>query len=210
MSLVPLLLTPHARRDRRRPARPGCTCESRPWRRLRGVAILASLVAVACSAPGRDVEEGVVRAPGDAAREWAVTVDRARESLTRKEWASRVGDAEARLSGFAAGDTLRLVREVLSQGTAGRQAARYYFAGPRLRYYEAEASRPAPSGGAPQRVRLVLAFDDGGRTLEGTYQVDGAVAALDSVLIQGVVARAAEVARQWAAAPAPAAGAVKR
>jgi len=169
---------------------------------------------LACGAPGGNAGgeaegEGVVRAPGDAARQWAVAVDRARESLARKEWASRMGDADARLTGFAAGDTLRLVREVLTQGEMGRQAARYYYAGTRLRYYEAEASRRNAGGDAMQRVRLVLAFDEGGRLLEGSYQVDGAVAALDTVVIQGVVARAGEVARQWAAAPG-AAPAVKR
>lgn len=166
-----------------------------------------SLAVAGCAAPGEDAGEEVVRAPGDAARSWAVAVDRARASLARREWASRTGDAEARLTGFAAGDTLRLVREVVTQGEQGRQAARYYFDGAQLRYYEAEATRPQAAGAAPQRVRLVLAFDQGGRVLEGTYQVDGAVAALDSVVIQGVVSRAGEVARQWAAAPAGASGA---
>jgi hypothetical protein len=106
---------------------------------------------------------------------------------------------------------------VLNQGETGRQAARYYFAGPLLRYYEAEASRRPPSGSAMQRVRLVLAFDESGRLVEGTHQVDGAVVALDSVMIRGVVARASDVARQWAtvpestpATPAGAGDAVKR
>ena len=172
-------------------------------RHLTALAFGVSLAGVACDTAGRDPGAAMVRAPGDAAREWAVAVDRERATLARKEWASRAGPGEARLTGFAAGDTLRLVREVLTEGgPEGRQAARYYFDGARLRYYEAEASRRRPGGAAEQRVRLVLAFDDGGRVLEGTYQVDGAVAALDSVVIRRVAARAAELARQWALAPA--------
>lgn len=173
----------------------------------RRLVVAVSLVfGVACQpGAGGESDSGITRAPGDAAREWAIQIDRARPELLRREWKSTMGDAEATLSGYSAGDTLRLVREVLAQGDRGRQASRYYFAGAWLRYFESEGdlvAQPDPVTPAViRKERVVLAFDDAGATVEVSRLVDGATAPMDSARIQGVVARAAEVARQWAAAP---------
>ena len=174
---------------------------------VRALVFLALAVAsAACErGAGRGGDSSTARAPGEAARAWAIGIDRARPQLTRKEWRSEVGEAAATLSGFSAGDTLRLVREVLEQGARGRRAARYYFDGAQLRYFESEGSlAPATSEspGAARKERLVLAFDGRGATVEALHQIDGATAPLDSAQIHGVVSRAAELARQWATSPA--------
>jgi hypothetical protein len=144
-------------------------------------ALLACLLValIGCERGGDRRAAAAARAPGDAAREWAVTVDHDRARLARKDWSSIAGSDSSRLSGFSAGDSLKLVREVRSLGGAGREAARFYFQGAQLRYYEMEGER-ITAAGARQKVRLVLAFDELGT----------------------VVARAAEVARQWATTPA--------
>lgn len=138
-----------------------------------------------------------VRAPGDAAREFAIAVDRERPNLTVKDW-REAGERDVALTGYALGDTLRLVREVITGGDRAKSASRYYFDGAQLRYYESTAD---VSGGEPPAVhkeRLVLAFDKRGVAVEISHQMDGATAPVDSVRISGVQARAAEVARQWA------------
>jgi len=165
--------------------------------------VVAAWVASGCQPADAEREGGGRRAPGDAAREWAIGIDRRRPELTRTEWSSTMGDATASLSAYAAGDTLRLVREVLTQGDRGRSASRYYFDGAQLRYYESEGE--LVEGGAAageesvtRKERLVLAFDTTGAVVEVARQLDGATAPVDSTRIQGVVARAGEVARQWA------------
>lgn len=183
---------------RSRPARP-----TRMAATVRRAALSLLLVcASACVDTGANGSEGEVRAPGDAARAWAVSVDRDRQTLARREWKGRLGDGDVTLSGFSAGDTLRMVREVVTQGESGRQAARYYFDGVQLRYYEAEGARRDSASGAVRKFRLVLAFDERGAVAETSHLVDGVTAAVDSAGIQAVLARAAEVARQWATTPA--------
>ena len=168
--------------------------------------LLAPLLLVAC-ADSRDgrVDSAAVRSPGDEAREIAVAVDRAAPGLSRREWASRMGDAEATLSSFREGDALRLIRERLDQGEHGVAANRYYFADGRLRYYESEGevrgADSAGAGAARGKQRLVLAFDPRGELVEGSRQLGGETAPMDSVLVTGVRARAAELQRQEAAAP---------
>ena len=171
----------------------------------RALALVALLAVVAgCERGGNGrPDEAPPRAPGDAAREWAVGVDRIRAQLARKEWTSLAGSDTAHLSGFAAGDTLELAREVVTRGDGGRDAARYYFQGAQLRYYEMEGER-AENAGTRQKVRLVLAFDERGSIAQSSYLVDGGIAPLDPATVRAVVARATEVARQWATAPATA------
>lgn len=141
------------------------------------------------------------RAPGDAAREFAIAVDRERPRLTAKDWKREDGEKDLALTGYAAGDTLRLVREVMSRGEREKGASRYYFDGAQLRYYEstADVSRGTPP--ALHTERLVLAFDNRGVAVEISHQLDGATAPVDSARISAVQARAAEVARQWATTP---------
>lgn len=166
----------------------------------RATLLACLLVALIGCERGGD-RRAAARAPGDAARAWAVTVDHDRARLARKDWSSIAGSDSARLSGFSAGDSLKLVREVRSLGGAGREAARFYFQGAQLRYYEMEGER-ITAAGARQKVRLVLAFDELGTVVESSSHVDGGIAPLDLQRIQDVVARAAEVARQWATTPA--------
>jgi hypothetical protein len=167
------------------------------------VLVVATCIASGCQPADAGREGSARRAPGDAAREWAIGIDRVRAELTRAEWTSTMGDATASLTAYAAGDTLRLVREVVTQGDRGRAASRYYFDGAQLRYFESdgelvEAAAAAGGGSVKRKERLVLAFDQAGATVEVARQVDGATAPVDSARIQGVVARAGEVARQWA------------
>ena len=143
-----------------------------------------------------------VRSPGDAARECAIAVDRQRPALKAKDWKTDTPDGNVALTGYSSGDTLRLVRETQLQGERGRAASRYYYDGAQLRYFESNAD---VESGAPPRLRkerLVLAFDKRGIAVEISHQLDGATAPVDSARIAGVVARAAEVARQWATSPA--------
>lgn len=167
----------------------------------RAALLACLLVALLGCERGGDRRAAAARAPGDAAREWAVTVDHDRARLARKDWSSIAGSDSSRLSGFSAGDSLKLVREVRSLGGTGREAARFYFQGAQLRYYEMEGER-ITAAGARQKVRLVLAFDEMGTVVESSSRVDGGVAPLDPQRIGDVVARAAEVARQWATTPA--------
>jgi hypothetical protein len=173
-----------------------------PVASLLASALLASAT-LACQGSG--VGEGdslAVRSPGDAAREFAIAVDRQRLQLKARDWKTESSDGSVTLTGYSLGDTLRLVRETQVQGERGRAASRYYFDGAQLRYFESNAD---VESGAPPRVRkerLVLAFDKGGVAVEISHQLDGATAPVDSVRIAGVVARAAEVARQWATSPA--------
>lgn len=174
----------------------------RPVRAL--LFIAAACLAVACQPAdeGRDID--AVRSPGDAAREFAVGIDRQQPQLSAREWERTIGDSTATLVGYAAGDTLRLVREVVARGARGRTASRYYFDGASLRYFESEGDvveSAAADSAAGRRERLVLAFDDRGATVEASHRVDGATAPLDSVRIQQVLSRAAELARQWATIP---------
>ncbi|MBK6485755.1 MAG: hypothetical protein IPF98_02560 [Gemmatimonadetes bacterium] len=170
--------------------------------RIAAIPILLCL-SLACQ-PGEAAPEagGASRSPGDEARELAIEVDRLRPTLTVTSWQSEMGDASASLIGYAAGDTLRLVREVLDQGDRGRSAARYYFVGPQLRYYEREGEMVREGAGASSpalaKEKVVLAFDERGATVEISRTLDGVTAPLESERIEGVVARAAEVARQWA------------
>lgn len=170
--------------------------------RLLRLVVVMSGIAGACRPAESAPEGGGRHAPGDAAREWAITIDRERAQLARSEWTSAMGDATATLNGYAAGDTLRLVREVVTQGDRGSSASRYYFDGGQLRYFESEGTlvEGAKGGAATTRKeRLVLAFDASGGAVEVARQLDGATAPVDSVRIRGVVARGGEVARQWAA-----------
>ena len=178
-----------------------------PWRHLAGGMVMVVLL-TACSR--RDTGTGdpaVVRGPGEAARQIAITVDRERTKLTQKKWSVTAHDSVSTLTGFAAGDTLRLIREVLDLGARGQEASRYYFVGPQLRYFESEGHVMVPNAGKPEakhRVRLVLAFDQRGATVEATHTMDGQTAPLDSVRIRHAQVRAAELARQWATSPATA------
>jgi hypothetical protein len=173
----------------------------------RALLMLAAVTATACSRGadgGADAESG--RSPGEEARQLAVEVDRAVARMTSREWTSTMGDATATLAAFSAGDSLRLVRERLDQGEMGTASNRYYFADGRLRYYESEGDHTtATRGKAPvtSKERLVLAFDVRGEVVEGTHQLDGNVAPLDSVQIAGVRNRAQEIQRQFAAEGAP-------
>lgn len=175
---------------------------SRPVRAFLTLVVLAG-AAVSCQPAASEREEGVRHAPGDAAREWAIGVDRVRAQLVNKEWTSVMGDATAAMSAYSAGDSLRLVREVLTQGDRGRSASRYYFEGSQLRYYESEGEVMG-DGAVARKERLVLAFDANGAAVEVSRQLDGATAPVDSARIEGVLTRAAEVARQWATSPASA------
>lgn len=142
------------------------------------------------------------RAPGDAAREFAIAVDRARPNLTVKDWKGAAEGREVALTGYALGDTLRLVREVITGGDREKSASRYYFDGAQLRYYESAADVTSGQPPAAHKERLVLAFDKLGAAVEISHQMDGATAPVDSLRISGVQARAAELARQWATTPA--------
>lgn len=160
-------------------------------------------LSLACQ-PGEAAREaeGAPRSPGDEARELAIAVDRLRPTLTATSWKGEMGDASASLTGYASGDTLRLIREVLDQHDRGRSAARYYYVGPQLRYYEREGDVVGNGRGTSSPVvakeKVVLAFDERGATVELSRAIDGVTAPLESARIDGVVARAAEVARQWA------------
>lgn len=172
-----------------------------------GAAVASLLATVAgCGGAGGGAGDraGEVRGPGDAARAYAVEVDRARASMSRRTWTSATDGATAELSGFSAGDSLRLIREVLDRGGGMRQASRYYFAGVQLRYYESEETVRASArdtAPAPQNARLVLAFDERGAVVESSYLVNGASTPVEGPRVDAVLARAAEVARQWATAP---------
>ncbi len=157
---------------------------------------------LACQ-PGEGASEDslAARAPGDAAREFAIAVDRERPNLTVKDWKGETGERDVALTGYALGDTLRLVREVVTGGDREKSASRYYFDGAQLRYYESTADVTSGQPPAPHKERLVLAFDKLGVAVEISHQMDGATAPVDSVRISGVQARAAELARQWATTP---------
>ena len=176
----------------------------------RNLALGMALVVLLAGCSDRDAapsDSAVVRGPGDASRQIAVAVDRERTTLTQKKWSVTTRDSVVTLTGFAAGDTLRLIREVLELGDKGREASRYYFVGPQLRYFESEGDVMVPNAGKPKtkhRVRLVLAFDQRGATVEATHTMDGQTAPLDSVRIQHAQVRASELARQWATSPATA------
>lgn len=171
--------------------------------------VLAAFLALA--ACGGDVRPGTdtaaARPPGAEARAIAVETDRRRATLAEREWTSPQGDAAATLTAFAAGDTLRLVRERLDRGESGGARNRYYFADGQLRYYESEGevTIPDPSrASARRKERLVLAFAPGGTLVEGIRRLDGEIAPLDSVQIAGVRDRAEQIQRQYAAnAPKP-------
>ncbi len=142
------------------------------------------------------------RAPGDAAREFAIAVDHERPNLTVKDWKGETGERAVALTGYASGDTLRLVREVVTGGDREKSSSRYYFDGAQLRYYESTADILSGEPPAAHKERLVLAFDKLGAAVEISHQMDGATAPVDSVRISGVRSRAAELARQWATTPA--------
>ncbi len=170
--------------------------------------VAALLLSAILACQGGEAAQGdsvVAHAPGDAAREFAITIDRLRPQLSVKEWKSALDDGTATLTAYASGDTLRLVREVHTHGERGREASRYYYDGAQLRYFESDAD---VSGGQPpqsRKERLVLAFDLRRVVVEVSHQLDGATAPVDSMRIREVVTRAAEVARQWATtAPAAA------
>ena len=112
-----------------------------------------------------------------------------------------MGVDSVKLSGFAAGDTLRLIREVVDRGVRGRVASRYYYAGTQLRYYESEGDVVhvgADKSMTKRKVRLVLAFNEQSAAVEATHTIDGQSAPLDTALTGAVTARATELARQWA------------
>lgn len=129
-------------------------------------------------------------------------MDRQRPTLSVKDWKRDEGERDVALTGYAAGDTLRLVREVMSRGEREKAASRYYFDGALLRYYESTADISSGTPPTMHKERLVLAFDNRGAAVEISHQLDGVTAPVDSVRISAVQARAAEVARQWATTPA--------
>lgn len=176
-----------------------------PIPRLLSIALL-TLAAVTTTACSRGEDGGAQahsgRSPGEEARQLAVEVDRAVARMTSREWTSTMGDATATLAAFTSSDSLRLVRERLDQGPFGTASNRYYFVDGRLRYYESEGERAAAAGGndpTTLKERLVLAFDLRGEVVEGTHQLDGNIAPLDSVQIAGVRNRAQEIQRQFSA-----------
>ncbi|MEO6444998.1 MAG: hypothetical protein ABIZ91_18775 [Gemmatimonadaceae bacterium] len=173
---------------------------------LRRAGALALAFLVGCSAgESYPRDSTVARGPGDAAREFAIAVDKDRPRLAKKEWTLVAGDSEVTLTSFADGDTLRLIRERVNLEDKERTASRYYFDGARLRYFESDRDVMTTDAGAKSAVRkdrLVLAFDARGATVEATHTRDGKRAPLDSVTVDGVQARSREVARAWAAAPA--------
>lgn len=168
--------------------------------------VLLTLAAVTTTACARGEEGGADahsgRSPGEEARQIAVEVDRAVARMTSREWSSTMGDATATLAAFSSSDSLRLVRERLELGDLGTASNRYYFADGLLRYYESEGDRTTAARGKEPtsiRERLVLAFDVRGEVVEGTHQLDGNIAPLDSLQIAGVRNRAQEIQRQFGA-----------
>lgn len=178
----------------------------RPLTPIAVLLIATSFVAACSGDDGRAAFRAPGKAPGDAARGIAVAIDRERPALVQTEWAYTTNTDSATIIAFAAGDSLRLIRERRRIGDRGGALARYYFQSDELRYYESEAETVAPEGekdGAMQTERLVLAFDPGGTVVESSRQLSGATAPVDSALVAGVLNRARELVRQWREGPLP-------
>ncbi len=164
-------------------------------------ALLAGALLACQGGDGGSADSLAVRAPGDAAREFAIAVDRQRPQLTAKDWKRKEAARERRphrLCGWA----IRCASCARSRraGAHDRSTSRYYYDGAQLRYFESDADTTGGEPPAMHKERLVLAFDKQGSAVEISRQLDGATAPVDSTRIVAVVARAAEVARQWATA----------
>lgn len=180
------------------------------------LAFCATLLLTACSnGGGRGDDTARIRSPGDESRELAVAIDRSVGTLARTDWSSSVPNAggNAKVSAFRDPQALRLVRERVELTPGGVMSNRYYFANGHLRYYESEGDVQAPDSTgktvASRKQRVVLAFDIRGVLVEGSRQLDGETVAMDSAVARGAQARALELLRQEAKAPAAAPSAKK-